>query len=478
MVGAKYADSGGRRRIGTTIQSGLMEEGQRAPASDLGAMSVRVRLGTLVTIRWAAVIGQLATLAIVRFGLGFPLPLAAAGLAVGASAALNLILQSLYPATHQLSDRQAASQLGFDLLQLAFLLFLTGGLTNPFSILIVVPVSISATVLSRRSTLILLVLGLALSMMLALWHRPLPWHGGGELSLPEIYVFGLWTGVAFSMVFLTLYAGRVSAEARRHALALAATKAALDREQKLAELGTLAAAAAHELGTPLGTITLAARDLLKETPDEDPRHEDVALINDQVGRCRQILEQLSKQRMEGEEHPFFRQPLSAILAEAVEPFERQADIEIAIHAENRTEDGGSEPILRRRPEILHALNNVIENAVAFARHRVEITLAWSDTQVEIAIRDDGPGFDAAILRSLGEPYIRGRRPTTRRGKADGMGLGVFIAKTLLERTGAAVSFSNAAQGGALVRIRWPRDILEADRKPMGTQDGTGKSDDR
>jgi len=431
-------------------------------------VTARVRLGTLVTIRWAAVVGQLATLAIVRFGLGFPLPLAEAGLAVAASAALNLILQVRYPATHQLSDRQAASQLGFDLLQLAFLLFLTGGLTNPFSILIVVPVSISATVLSRRSTLILLTLGLALSMMLALWHRPLPWHGGGDLSLPETYLFGLWTGVAFSMVFLTLYAGRVSAEARRHALALAATKAALDREQKLAELGTLAAAAAHELGTPLGTITLAARDLLKETPGDDPRYEDVELINDQVGRCRQILERLSKQRMEGEEHPFFRQPLSAILAEAAEPFERQTDVEIAIRAESRAEDGAGEPVLRRRPEILHALNNFIENAVAFARGRVELTLTWSAERVELALRDAGPGFDAAILSSLGEPYIRGRRAAERRGKAEGMGLGVFIAKTLLERTGAAVSFSNAPGGGALVRIRWPRDILEADSKHQRT----------
>lgn len=442
-------------------------------------VAARVRLGTLITIRWAAVAGQLVTLGIVRYGLGFPLPLAETGLAVAASAALNLVLQVRYPATHQLSDRQAASQLGFDLLQLAFLLFLTGGLTNPFSILIVVPVSISATVLSRRSTLILLSLGLALSMMLALWHRPLPWHGGGDLSLPETYLFGLWTGVAFAMVFLTLYAGRVSAEARRHALALAATKAALDREQKLAELGTLAAAAAHELGTPLGTITLAARDLLKETPGDDPRYEDVELINDQVGRCRQILERLSKQRMDEDEHPFFRQPLSAILALAAEPFEKQTEIGIAIRTENRGDRASGEPILRRRPEILHALNNFIENAVAFADSRVELILAWTDDYVEVELRDDGPGFDASILRSLGEPYIRGRRPAERSRKGEGMGLGVFIAKTLLERTGAQVSFANAPDGGALVRIRWPRDILEAGKTPrrMREETSSGNADD-
>jgi len=429
----------------------------------LGAAAARVRLGTLVTIRWVAVVGQLATLGIVRYGLGFPVPLAEAGLAVAASAALNLILQFRYAGTRQLSDREAASQLGFDLLQLAFLLFLTGGLTNPFSILIVVPISISATVLSRRSTLILLTLGLLLSMTLALWHRPLPWHDGGELSLPVTYLFGLWIGLAFSMVFLTLYAARVSAEARRHALALAATKAALDREQKLAELGTLAAAAAHELGTPLGTITLAARDLLKETPAGDPRQEDVTLINEQVGRCRQILERLSKQRIEEEEHPFSRQPLTAILAEAAEPFEHESDVEIAIHTQTVGDDAGREPVLRRRPEILHALNNFIENAVAYAKSRVKLNLSWTADNVEIEVRDDGPGFDTGILRSLGEPYIRGRWLSSgRRGKTEGLGLGVFIAKTLLERTGATVSFSNPLDGGALVRMRWPRNMLEVE----------------
>lgn len=430
----------------------------------IDAGTARVRLGTLVAIRWIAIAGQLATLCIVRFVLGFPLPLLAAGLAVAASAMLNLYLVSRFAATRKLSDREAAAQLGFDLLQLAFLLALTGGLTNPFSILILVPITISATVLSRRSTLMLLAGGLLLSMALALWHRPLPWHGGGELSLPETYLFGLWGGFAVAMVFLALYAERVSAEARRHALALAATKAALDREQKLAELGTLAAAAAHELGTPLGTITLAARELLKETPGDDPRREDVALISEQAGRCRHILERLSEQRIEEEEHPFFRQPLSALVAEAARPFERLSDVTIELRAEPRVPAAAREPVVRRQPEILHALNNFIENAVAFARSQVVITIDWAAQHIDITIRDDGPGFDPAVLRNLGEPYITGRRTQGDRGGVKGgeggLGLGVFIAKTLLERTGASVSFGNAREGGAVIRIHWPRERLE------------------
>jgi len=439
------------------------------PMDPLGLDAGRVRLSTLVGIRWIAVAGQLITLLIVYFGLGFPLPILTAGLAVAASALLNLVLLARYSAAGQLSDRDAALQLGFDLLQLAFLLYLTGGLTNPFSILIVVPVTISATVLSRRSTLALLALGLGLSLALAAWHRPLPWRGGEPLLLPHIYLIGLGLGVAVSMVFLTLYAERVSAEARRRALALAATKAALDREQKLAELGTLAAAAAHELGTPLGTITLAARDLLKDLPEDDPRHEDVALISEQAARCRRILERLSEQRLGAEEHPFSRQPLSAIAREAAQPFEYRE--QVAVIVETVAEEGRSpEPVIRRRPEILHGLNNFIENAVDFARSRVGVTVDWSREDVDIRITDDGPGFDSAVLRSLGEPYV-----TTRRSKAEsdsgaeqsGLGLGVFIAKTLLERTGARVIFENAAGGGASVRIRWPRSVL-----PEG--DGAGR----
>jgi len=428
----------------------------------LGLDAGRVRLSTLVGIRWIAVGGQLTTLIVIHYGLGFSLPMLEAGLAVAASALLNLALVARRSATRQLSDRDAALQLGFDLFQLAFLLYLTGGLTNPFSILILVPVTISATVLSRRSTLALLGLGLGLSIGLAAWHRSLPWHGGETLSLPQTYLIGLGVSLAVSMVFLTLYAERVSAEARRRALALAATKAALDREQKLAELGTLAAAAAHELGTPLGTITLAARELLKETGQDDPHHEDIALISEQANRCRRILERLSEQRIDEDEHPFSHQRLSAIAREVARPFESLSDVTVTVETADHT-DGPSEPVIRRRPEILHGLNNFIENAVDFAHRRVTVTVDWSAKDIDITIRDDGPGFDGAILRSLGEPYV-----TTRRSKGgrtggveeeSGLGLGVFIAKTLLERTGATVIFDNAEKGGAIVHIHWSQAAL-------------------
>jgi len=424
-----------------------------------------VRLATLVTIRWLAVGGQLVTLLFVRYGLDLPIDLPPAIAAVAASALLNSLVLLRYGAVKQLTDRQAALQLAFDLVQLAFLLCLTGGLTNPFSLLMVVPVTISATVLSRRSTAMLLVLALLLSAFLALMYIPLPWRGG-SIELPPIYLFGLWAGLAFSMLFLALYAGRVSEEARRRAGALAATQAALAREQRLAELGTLAAAAAHELGTPLGTITLAAQDLLQEMPEDDPRHEDLSLINSQAMRCRTILEQLSQRRPAADEHPFAYQPLEAIAREAARPFEAFSDVTLTIHTARQSDDG-SQPVMRRRPEILHALTNFIENAVSFARSRVDIELDWDARQVRMTITDDGPGFDPAVLRSLGEPYVTTRHGTDTEA---GLGLGIFIAKTLLERTGARVSFVNTSTGGACVSLRWTRADLEADR--------TGDSHDR
>lgn len=416
-----------------------------------------VRLATLVTIRWLAVGGQLATVLFVRFGLDLPIDLTPAIAAIAASALLNVLVVLRYGAVRQLTDRQAAPQLAFDLIQLAFLLCLTGGLTNPFSLLMVAPVTISATVLSRRSTAMLLLLALILSAAMALMYTPLPWRGG-SIDLPPLYMFGLWAGLAFSMLFLALYAGRVSEEARRRAGALAATQAALAREQRLAELGTLAAAAAHELGTPLGTITLAAQELLRETPKDDPRHEDLALIGSQATRCRTILEQLTQRRPAADEHPFARQPLEAIAREAARPFENRDGVTLTVHAA-RGADGKPQPVMRRQPEILHALTNFIENAVSFARSRVDIDLDWDAREVRMTITDDGPGFDPVVLRSLGEPYITTRRGTDTEA---GLGLGIFIAKTLLERTGARVSFVNTLSGGACVSLRWKRSGIDGD----------------
>ena len=433
-------------------------------ASDAGRRSGgRVRLRTLVLIRWIAVVGQALALLLVHFGLDYTLPIASALAVVGLSVALNLVVFLLYPASYRLTDRGAASYLGFDLLQLAALLYLTGGLTNPFSLLILVPVTISATILSLVSTVGLGALALACVTFLAFLHFPLPWDRAG-LALPDLYVAGTWAALALGMIFISIYAWQVAAEARRMSDALAATQLALAREQQLSALGGLAAAAAHELGTPLGTITLVAKELARDLPKDGPLAEDLQLLTSQVERCREILARLSRKPEGQQDTAFSILPMNA-LAEAAGAEHRRPGIAIDIV---QAVDGPA-PLVRRSPEIVHGLGNLVQNAVDFARHKVSIVIGWTAAEIRLQVQDDGPGIDAEILSALGEPY------TTSRPDDGGMGLGVFIAKTLLEHTGARVTFANRAGGGCEVAIVWPRAILEApDGSGAAGQRGEGR----
>lgn len=425
----------------------------------------RMRLQTLVLIRWVAIAGQTAAILLVRFGFGFDMQLALVLAVVAASAIVNIFLAARYPAATRLSDSEAALYLAFDTLQLAVLLFLTGGVLNPFSLLVLVPVTISATTLSLRSTIWLGAVTLVSLTILSFLHLPLPWDEAGFI-ISDRYIFGIWSALALGMVFITVYAFRIAAESRRMSDALTETQMALAREQRLSAVGGLAAAAAHELGTPLGTIALVAKELSRELPQGSPLADDVNLLITQSDRCREILRELS-QRPEGGDRgdsPFNRMPLSA-LAEASAAPHRKEGVEVSVEVDpvNRagaTGDGsgfeGAQPVVARNPEILHGLGNLVENAVDFAKSRVALQVGWTDNEISIELEDDGPGFDRGILGALGEPYV-----TTRR-EADGMGLGVFIAKTLLEHTGARVAFSNRGGGGARVAITWPRAILERD----------------
>lgn len=422
------------------------EEMPMRPAEWSGTLG-RVRLRTLVLIRWLAIAGQLVTLMAVQFGFGFELPLNPALAAIGASAVLNLVL-TLYRPAARLGDRGALALLGWDLVQLGVLLHFTGGLTNPFAVMLLAPIAISATVLSRNSTIVLCGLGIACVTTLALWYEPLPWPGGG-LTFPWLYVAGLWAASTISMIFLALYIGSVAVEARRMSDALAASQAALAREQRLSALGALAAAAAHELGTPLGTIAVIAREIARDLPKDNPLAEDAALLVAEAGRCRDILARLAARPEADENSPFAVLPVSALVQTAAAPFRRDP-VSIDFVAAGGP-DGGDEPYVAHKPEIVHGLGAFVENAVQFARGRVEVRTSWDKASVEVSIADDGPGFAPAILDRLGEPYL-----SSRNAEGEHMGLGIFIAKTLLERTGGSIEAGNQSEGGAVVRITWPR----------------------
>ncbi|HEY3794957.1 MAG TPA: ActS/PrrB/RegB family redox-sensitive histidine kinase [Bradyrhizobium sp.] len=431
--------------------------------SDVAASDFRhprryVRLDTILRLRWLAVLGQLAAIFIVAQGLEFDVEVGPCVTIIGLSALLNLVLQIAFNPMQLLEPVYAAALLALNIVELAGLLFFTGGLENPFSFLFLAPVLISSTALPIRLTVTLGVLAIACASLLVYFHLPLPWDSDDPLVLPPIYLYGVWLSIAVAIGVTSLYAFQVAEEARKLSDALAATELVLTREQHLTQLDGLAAAAAHELGTPLATIFLISRELERTVHNDGPLAGDLKTLREQAQRCRDILGKITQLSATGA--PFDRMPLSTLIEEAVAPhrdFGVAIKVRIAVSA--TPEAAGT-----RNPAILYGVGNILENAVDFARQTVEVNAWWNTEMVEIAISDDGPGFAPDILKRIGEPYLSRRRSADdAQGEQRGLGLGVFIARTLLERTGAKVSFTNRIfpDHGAVVQIVWPRRRFEA-----------------
>lgn len=466
---------------------------------DLPRRGRGLSLRTLIILRWLALLGQTATVLVAHDLLHFPMPLMECMIAIAVGVMVNLAsLFQLRRADSRLPDgRLTALHLGFDILQLSTLLALTGGLENPFCLLLVAPVTVAAASLPGRQAIGLGLMVLMATGVLSFWSLPLPWISGTELVLPGLYRLGLGMALVTGVVFTAAYAWRVAADAEKLELALATTQDVLQREQRLAALGGLAAAAAHELGTPLATIQVVAKEMLREAPAGSAVADDATLLLQQADRCRDILTRLSQRPEDGD--PLFTEiGLKALLKEVVEP---QLGFDLDIGTDLIVTDGGAEPQVRRLPEVVHGLSALVENAADFASSRVRVTARVDADDIEIEVLDDGPGFAADILPRLGEPYVTSRphgkarlalaaqiRRTAsgaRRGAASrrsraqppeplaasiapsqgGMGLGFFIARTLLERTGGKVVVS-AGDGppgptrGARVCVRWPRAALD------------------
>lgn len=420
-----------------------MERAAAFTPTALGAPGVRVR--TLVTLRWLAIFGQLATLAIVGIVLQFPLPIASALAAVGASIVLNLGLSTLYARNALLAGGEALLHFAFDMVQLGVLLFLTGGIANPFTVLLTVPVTIGATLLGSRAAMQLVALSTVVLFALWQWPLPLPWSGE-PIMLPNTYQLGMFVALTLGMGFLVTYATRVSAESRQRARALVATQDALDRESRVSALGSLAAAAAHELGGPLGTITLIARELHDSLGDDPEFGDDIELLVAEAKRSREILTGIAR-RAEAE-HPFQRVPLDTLLNEVASNFAR-SPVPVIVELKR-----GAPVMVERLPELMHGFSNYVANAVRHAAGRVSIIIDPGADKVRVIVADDGPGFPPELLPHLGEPFLGTRT------EVHGLGLGLFIATNLLERTGARVSFANAPTGGALVETVWPRHHID------------------
>jgi two-component system, sensor histidine kinase RegB len=420
-----------------------------------------VRLDTLLRLRWLSLAGQVVTVLVVYAGLDFQLPIWACLAVIALSAWLNIALRVRFRHNQRLDPGRAAWLFAFDIAELAVLMFLTGGLQNPFSFLILGPVLLSATALPPRMTLMLGAFAVVCATVLVFAHYPLPWDPDDPLELPPIYMMGVWLSILFAIGFIGVYTWQISEESRQLADALAATELVLAREQHLSQLDGLAAAAAHELGTPLSTIAVIAKELERSLEASSPHVDDVRLLREQAQRCRDILSKLTELSSGGE--PFDRMKLSALIEEVVAPH-RNFGVAIDIVWPSERAD---EPVGARNPAILYGLGNILENAVDFAKERVEVKPSWSADTVTLTISDDGPGFAAEIMDRLGEPYVtmRGRKQRGKKEEAavgHGLGLGFFIAKTLLERSGAALTLHNRTfpVRGAVVDVSWNREEFE------------------
>lgn len=429
-----------------------------------------VRLKTLVLLRWTAVFGQACAIYVAWRFYAIDLDLVPCLLVVGAAVVANLAVGSIFPQNMRLGDRAAMLTLLFDTSQLALLLYLTGGLNNPFALLMLAPATIAATALRTRATVLLGFVTIALVTVVAVTSVPLRTRSGEVIAVPGVFGFGFWLAIVIGVIFLGLYARRVAFEIRVMGDALLATQMALAREQKLTDLGGVVAAAAHELGTPLATIKLASAELARDLADQPELRGDAELIRDQADRCRDILRSMGRS---GKADLHLRSaPLSAIIREAAEP---HIDRNKTIHFDLGDAPGAPDrqPLVLRKPEIVHGLRNLVQNAVDFARAEVWVDADWSDRDITIVIADDGEGFPPHLLGRIGDPFLPRRREDTssRRPEYDGMGLGLFIAKTLLERTGARLTFANGAdpflteeerpaRAGAVVTVSWPRGRIE------------------
>ncbi|ODS01833.1 ATPase [Methyloceanibacter superfactus] len=444
----------------------------------LRAGESRLRLQTIVRLRWLAVLGQSLTVIGAYWALGIDLPIGGCFAVIALSAWLNVALRIRYPASQRLKANYAFMMLGYDILQLAALLYLTGGLENPFAFLLVAPVTVSASTLPLRITVALGVLAIGAATVLTTFHHPLPWFGHEALVLPFPYVMGIWASVVAGILFIGFYSWRTAEEGRRMAEALAAAEMVLAREQKLSALDGLAAAAAHGLGTPLATIAVVTKELLRDAKEADPHYEDLLLVRAQAERCREILKELAGR---GEELDIIvsRMPVSHLIEEVVAPNRLLAvPIEVTtgpLAGIDRCSAAGKEPVTQRNPGVIYGLGNLVENAIDFAASKVDVDAHWSQDEVRIVIADDGEGFPPHVLEQLGEPFVTTRPGESwgeeRRTSHIGMGLGFFIAKTLLERSGAQLELANRPEpeSGAVVTVIWPRARFE---QPPGKDEFT------
>ena len=410
---------------------------------------------TLTILRYIAIIGQFIAINVVFFYLNLEFPIKASLIVVFIGLLTNLYLQFKVKA-NQLKDTYASLFLLYDLFQLAILLYLTGGIFNPFSILLIIPAIVSSTFLSMGTTIILGFITSLILFTLTHYYLPLPGLLVENFDVPSFYKFGILISILIGLIFLSYFGIRFAGETKKRSEALNKLQEVIAKEYELESLGGQAAAAAHSLGTPLATIAVVAKELKKEIGDNKDVSKDIDLLISQTKRCSEILKQISKKQIE--EDIFLSSiKLEDLLEEIIDSFKETSSKKIELISN----DDNNKINIERTPEIIYGLRNFIGNAVKFSKSRVKINLVSDLEKIEIKINDDGPGIPDDIIKKIGEPYIKSK--STELNSNSGLGLGTFLGKTLLEKQGAKLLFRrNNDLGGALVVISWnPKNLVNS-----------------
>ena len=411
--------------------------------------------GQLAMVRWIALGGQLLTVMIIYLALDFDIPIFWLLLIIMVSAVIGVWHYLFSRLRNRINNYEAFFLLGFDTLQLFGLLFLTGGLTNPFALLLLAPVAVSASLLSMRYTIALILMVAFLASLLSIYHIPLPWPDASP-EWPWLYLVGLWVAIVFAVGFIGIYTGLLTSHARHVLRGLSDARFNMAREQQMVSLGSLATVAAHKLGSPLNTITLITHELaelLDEKADYPTLANEIKALKVETERCRMILAGLSEDANQIDQ--MSHDPVAALALVQGLIDDRFADIRDMIHLQTMDTLIGETPILGRRPDIIHSLEMMIDNAAQFAKNKVNIAVGWDKKHLIIQITDDGPGFVSAVLNRLGEPYN-----SSRKGVDGHMGLGLFIATTMIEGMGGQLVARNVKEGGAEITFILPRAEID------------------
>ena len=407
---------------------------------------LRLEKKTVVILRWIALIGQLITVYVVHFFLKLELPLIFCSLTIFCGGLTNIFIHFNFK-KNQLSNLESTILLFYDVIQLGVLLYLTGGVTNPFVIFLIVPAIVSSTLLNLASTFFLSFITVISLLLITFNHYPLPSSGNLHFHVPEFYIYSIPMALTIVLIFLNYFGFRFGFEARKRGNALSKLESVLSKEQELDSIGHQAAAAAHSLGTPLSTITVIARELKKEVSKSEHFYDDIDTLLNQARKCGEILKKLSKREIISDDYMTYTS-IQDLLNEISKSFEENTQKKIILNLDKAKK---KIPIIRSS-EITYGIRNFVGNAVKFSDKKVNINLISSGKNLIIEILDDGPGYPPDVIKFIGEPYISSKSKKIK--NKSGLGLGSFIGKTLLERKKASIEFDNIPNSGAKVQITW------------------------